>query len=57
MDENLNCIKGGGCVLGFLYYVLTLTVYCLLLSTRGCQTQEKVVAANAKTFVVICDHR
>ena len=24
---------------------------------RGCQTQEKVVAACAKTFVVIADYR
>ena len=23
----------------------------------GCQTQEKIVAANAKTFVVIADYR
>lgn len=25
--------------------------------SRGCQTQEKVVAACAKTFVVIADYR
>lgn len=23
----------------------------------GCQTQEKIVAANAKTFIVIADYR
>ena len=27
------------------------------LPCRGCQTQEKVVAASAETFVVIADYR
>ena len=33
--------------------VVNLTPY----SPRGCQTQEKIVAASAKTFVVIADYR
>jgi len=30
-------------------------MYCVLIYS-GCQTQEKIVAANSKNFVVIADH-
>ena len=28
-----------------------------MITNRGCQTQEKVVAASTKTFIVIADYR
>ena len=32
-------------------------LFCSMFVSRGCQTQEKVVAASAKIFVVIADYR
>lgn len=51
VDPKLTLIKGGG------WRSLLLVSYYIMFSLcSGCQTQEKIVAASSKKFVVIADH-